>query len=359
MVATLTTKDYSEYIHPSSQTTIDMKQSPLVLMAQACNNIGKELGLADVTSPSFNKYYQSSSTQVSKCDKPRTRSIVHPQQNDKNRTISRKSLSPSETTNNNRAKSSKRSSLSKSLNEYESSPQKQRHTTNRTPTPLPTNIPPCSPPKNKQTSSPFLPSQFPVPLSIPPSDFSPENPFLIPSLNPMHFFDPTLLSHLTKTCYSPDLSSPSIASANSAFTSQRNDPHYYLDQIIREYSNKYIKNTTTNYSPSSSTQQPQFVCNWMESSDGFCGKRFQSQLALLDHLCTHTSGENNHSKTIPSSLRFHPYKPSPNSSSCSSLPYFTSSALNHLLATAPVSSLYTPTPFGLYPPPLGFFPNKL
>ncbi|CAF0729777.1 unnamed protein product [Didymodactylos carnosus] len=360
MVATLTTKDYSEYIHPSSQTTIDLKQSPLVLMAQACNNIGKELGLANVTLPSFNKHYQpSSSSQIPKCDKQKTRLIVPPQQTDKHRTTTtttiRKSLSPVELTNHNRTKSLKRPLPTKSSNEYESSPQKIRHTTNHSP--LSTNVSSCSPSKSKQMSPPFLP---PPP---PPLDFSPENPFLIPSFNPMHFFDPTLLRHLSKTFYSGDTSSPSIASANSAFTIQRNNPHYYFDQIIRDYSNKHNKNISSGCSSLLSTQQQQqqqFVCNWMESSEGFCGKRFQSQLALLDHLCTHTSGENNHQKTVSSSSCFYPYKPSPtNSPSCSSLPYLSSSALSHALATAPVSSLYPPMPFGLYPPPLGFYPTKL
>lgn len=135
---------------------------------------------------------------------------------------------------------------------------------------------PPLPQSSSSSSSQATVSSSSLPSTNQQSYYFPPSPFM---------FDSLLLHHLSKTftssSSSPFFSTPSFGhSSNSAFSpssslSSQRSP-YFMDSIL---------------APLKPSPSP-FVCNWMESNipDGFCGKRFANHMSLLEHLCTaHTS----------------------------------------------------------------------
>ncbi|CAF1579159.1 unnamed protein product [Rotaria sp. Silwood1] len=166
---------YGEYINPTIDQYSPKKENPLVLMAQACNNIGKEL---------------SSSSSLSSSS---TLSIISKQQ---------KSNSPSEGKKSLKRNAPSTSSISPPLSKRMAFPQ----------------------PTIPSSSSSSLPSTNQQSFYYPPSPF---------------MFDSLLLHHLSKTfTSSPFFSTTSFGhSSNSAFTpsslssSSQRSP-YFMDSIL-------------------------------------------------------------------------------------------------------------------------------
>ena len=219
-------------------------------MAQACNNIGKELS-SSVLSTSSRRPILSS---------PPTMPLPSKQ---------RKSNSPPEV-----KKTLKRSAPS-------SSP------------PLTLQAPPAK--KMALFPATSIPSSSSSPSSTNPHSFYfPPSPFM---------FDSLLLHHLSKSFSSSSyLPTQSFGhSSNSAFSPSSHRSAYLVDSILAPLK------------PS----PPAFVCNWMEANtpDGFCGKRFENHLGLLEHLCTaHTASSSSSPSTsikcpYPTSLFSSYYSP--------------------------------------------------
>jgi hypothetical protein len=99
-------------------------------------------------------------------------------------------------------------------------------------------------------------------------------------------------------------SAPTNCSSSSTKKSFVPQSSFMFDSLFYHHLNKtnsLLSTSSFNYSPSfhrssylmdSILSSPPFVCNWINStiSDGFCGKRFNNYIHLLEHLCTeHTS----------------------------------------------------------------------
>lgn len=215
------------------------KENPLVLMAQACNNIGKELMSSIQSSASPNKRMNLSSP-------PALHSLK-----------TRKSTSPPEA-----RKSLKRSApASPTTGLHPSKRIANNHSSASVSNPI-----------NSSTSSPLTSTI--ASSSQPASLYFQPTPFM---------FDSFLLHHLSKSLNnstSTYYSSPVMNQAPSASYSLPTMSHrsaYLMDSILAP-----LKPAT-----------PSFVCNWMETTlpDGYCGQRFTNQYSLLEHLCaSHTNG---------------------------------------------------------------------
>ncbi|UJR16495.1 hypothetical protein I4U23_003397 [Adineta vaga] len=219
---------YGDYINPTIDQYSTKQENPLVLMAQACNNIGKELSSSS-----------SSSTTT-------TISITSKQRKSNSSPEVKKSLK--------RPAPSTPSPPAKKIALQSSLPLQTTTTTTAT-----------TVPSISSSASSLLPPTNPQSFYFPPSPF---------------MFDSLLLHHLSKTfATSPYFSTPSFGhSSTSAFSPSSQRSPYFMDSILAPLK--------------PSPQPPAFVCNWMESNspDGFCGKRFANHLGLLEHLCTaHTS----------------------------------------------------------------------